>query len=114
LLRTSSQMSAPSVNWKNLAPHLVAGALLLWALFPSNPYGYYSVMRWIVCAIFIFLAVKSHEQSRSAWIWVWAVTAGIYNPVVPVHATRGFWSVVNVITIAVIIFSLFSNRTTEK
>ncbi len=83
-------------------PHLLIVALLSWALVPSNPYGYYQVMRWIVCAAFAFLAVRSLGD-RPALAWVWIACAGIYNPIIPVHSTRAVWSVVNVATIAAIL-----------
>lgn len=67
---TPTQMTAPFNNWKSLAPHILVVALLLWALIPTNPYGYYSVMRWIVCASFIYFAVRSHKQHLQTWVWV--------------------------------------------
>lgn len=103
-------MTAPANNWKTFAPHILVVALLLWALIPSNPYGYYSVMRWIVCATFIYLAVRSNEQQQQPWAWAWGVAAGIYNPIFPVHATREFWSLVNIATIGVVAFGAFTNR----
>jgi len=71
------------------------------ALVPSLPYGYYSVMRWIVCALCGWLALASHRSGLEAWTWCWGVIAGIYNPIFPVHANREIWSIVNVATIAV-------------
>jgi len=35
-------------------PQAIAGAMLLWALYPENPYGYYVLLRWIVCPCFIY------------------------------------------------------------
>jgi len=103
-------MTPSSNNSKSLIPHAVVAALLLWALVPLNPYGYYSVMRWIVCATFIYLAARSYEQQSQTWVWVWGVTAGIYNPIFPVHATREFWSLVNIVTIGVVAFAAFTSR----
>ena len=107
-------MTASSNSWKALIPHALVVGLLLWALVPSNPYGYYSVMRWILCATFIYLAVRSHEQQRHTWVWVWGVSAGIYNPIFPVHATREFWSLVNIVTIGVVAFGVFATRRREE
>lgn len=107
-------MTSPSYNWKVLAPHFLVVALLLWALIPTNPYGYYSVMRWIVCATFIYLAVQSSQQQQQAWIWVWGVAAGIYNPIFPVHATREFWTLVNIVTIGVVVFGAFTARRRQE
>lgn len=103
-------MHTRSNRWKELAPYILVVALLLWALVPSSPYGYYSVMRWIVCASFAYLAVRSNEQHRQAWVWVLGVAAGIYNPIFPVHATREFWSLVNVVTIGLVVFAVFTSR----
>ncbi len=83
----------------NLAVHVLVVALLVVALNASTPYGYYSVMRWIVCASCIFLAIQSHKSNNSSWTWTFGVIAGIYNPVIPVQASRELWSIVNVATI---------------
>ncbi|WP_407077091.1 DUF6804 family protein [Xanthomonas campestris] len=77
-------------------------ALLLLALIPSMPYGYYPVLRWIVCASCIWLATLAHRRQQEAWTWSWAVLAGIYNPIISIHASREVWSVVNIVTIALI------------
>ncbi len=59
-----------------MKPYVLIGVLLAVALLPFVPYGYYSVMRWIVCAAFAYLAVQAHEAGRIQWVWVWAVAAG--------------------------------------
>ncbi|WP_354552104.1 DUF6804 family protein [Rhodanobacter soli] len=69
------------------------------ALIPSIPYGYYSVMRWLVCASCAWLSLASFRSEREEWAWCWGVIAGIYNPIFPVHATREIWSFVNVAAI---------------
>ncbi len=45
-------------------PQLVASLWLLWALNPSNPYGYYVLLRCVCCGIFACLALKAHERER--------------------------------------------------
>lgn len=73
------------------------------ALFPL-PYGYYQVMRWVVAASCAWLAVSAHRAGREGWVWCWAVVAGVYNPLLPVHASRAIWSAVNVATIAIVVW----------
>lgn len=79
---------------------LVALAVAV-ALIPSLPYGYYSVMRWFVCASCAWLALASYRHGQEEWAWCWGVIAGIYNPIFPVHANREIWSIVNLMTIAI-------------
>lgn len=80
--------------------------LLLWALLPINPYGYYILLRWICCPCFAFLAIREHEKGMFHWVWIFAVSAGIYNPIIPTHLGRTIWSVVNIISIILLIVYL--------
>lgn len=82
--------------------HFVLGILvvaLFVALIPSMPYGYYPLMRWIVSAACIWLALFAYRIGVEGWAWIWGVLAGIYNPIVPVHATREIWVAVNLASI---------------
>ena len=84
----------------NVATGLIALAVAI-ALFPSLPYGYYSVMRWLVSAACAWTALASHRKGMGGWAWCWGALAGIYNPIFPVHANREIWSMVNVATLVV-------------
>ena len=89
-------------------PQLIASLLLLWALNPDNPYGYYILLRWVCFGVFGYLALKAFAQKQQGWVWVLGITAGIYNPIIRVHLTREIWSVVNVITIGIAVTSVFA------
>ena len=89
-------------------PQLLTSLMLLWALNPDNPYGYYILLRWVCCGVFAYLAFKAFGQEQQGWAWVLGITAAVYNPVIRVHLTREMWSVVNVITIGIAIASVFA------
>lgn len=88
-------------------PQLIASLMLLWALNPNNPYGYYILLRWVCCAIFAYLAFQAFAQEKQDWVWILGVTAVIYNPIIRVSLTREIWSVINVITIGIAVVSIF-------
>jgi len=94
-------------------PQAIVCLVLLWALYPDNPYGYYVLLRWICCAVFAYLALKALAHKKEGWTWILGVTAAIYNPIIPLHITREIWSVINVITIGIAIASLFSLRSSK-
>ena len=81
-----------------------------WALFPINPYGYYVLLRFIVCGICIFLAVKAHGLGKMGWVWTLGITAVLYNPFLRAHLTRPVWSVVNVVTILLLVVTIRALR----
>ncbi len=91
-------------------PQAIVAPMLLWALYPENPYGYYILLRWICCAAFAYLAFEAYEQENQGWVWTLGVTAAIYNPIIPVHLTREIWSVINIATVVVAIASIFVLR----
>ena len=87
-------------------PQSIVSLMLLWALNPSNPYGYYILLRWVCCGCFAYMACVAYKQKKQNWIWILGITATIYNPIIRVHLTREIWSVVNVITIGIALFSI--------
>lgn len=91
--------------------------MLLWALYPENPYGYYMLLRWVCCGVFGVLAVRTLAHELRAWSWMLGATALLYNPILPVHLTRGIWSVLNVASAVLAIVSigcLPASRGTER
>ena len=88
------------------APQVVCAltiAMLAWALVPSNPYGYYILLRLVVCGACIYLAVSAATLDRPGWTWVLGGAAVLYNPLIRIHLGRDVWEVVNVATIALLI-----------
>ncbi|MEI7850746.1 MAG: DUF6804 family protein [Kiritimatiellales bacterium] len=88
-------------------PQAVAGAMLLWALYPENPYGYYVLLRWIVCPCFAYAARQAFKQEKQNLVWILGATAAIYNPAIPLHLNRELWSVLNLAGIGVGGLSVF-------
>ena len=89
-------------------PQAIAIPLLLWALNPGNPYGYYIILRVICCACFAYLATYTYSINKTGWTWVFGVIAFIYNPIIRVHSTRTIWSIVNVATAILAFASIFA------
>ena len=89
-------------------PQVICIIMLLWALNPNNPYAYYTLLRWVCCGIFAYLAFQSFEQKKQGWTWLLGITALLYNPIFPVHLNRELWSVVNVVTIIILITAIIT------
>ncbi len=88
---------------------LVPCAMLLLALAPW-PYGYYRLLRLVVCGCVGFLAYRLREQEKTSWTVALSATAVIFNPLIPLHLTREIWAVLNVCGAAVIAFHYFAWR----
>lgn len=87
-------------------PQGIASGMLLWALNPDNPYGYYMLLRWVCCGIFAYLAVKAFRQGEDGWVWILGITAAVYNPIFRISAPREMWLVINLVTVGVALASI--------
>lgn len=95
-------------------PQTIASVVLLWALRPDNPYGYYVLLRFVCCAVFAYLAVQAIRCQSERWAWILGVVAAIYNPFFRVALNRELWSVVNIVTAVLAIASIFILTPKEK
>lgn len=84
--------------------------MLAWALVPINPYGYYILIRWVACAVFVYLAISAHRNSESGWVLLFVLSAGLYNPIIRVHLGRPIWLIVNIISICLLSASFLRKR----
>ena len=63
------------------------------------PYGYYILLRFIVCGVSVYFAIGAVDLQKTGWAWVLGGIALLYNPLVRVHLDRSLWSVINLATI---------------
>ena len=86
---------------------IVAIVMLLLAL-ALNPYGYYILLRWVICAICAYYAFKAYGEKNVPWAWIFGVSAAVYNPIIPLHLGRSVWAVVNIASVVLLIASFFA------
>ena len=87
---------------KNIASKISAVMLLI-AIFPL-PYGYYTLLRWVVCLSAIFSAWVANELKKKSWLLLMTVIALLFNPIAPVHLDKGTWVIIDLI-VAILFFS---------
>lgn len=88
--------------------------MLLWAFNPANPYGYYILLRIVICASCAYLAFRAAAINKNQWVWILGVSAVIYNPIFRLHLNREIWSLVNVVTIIVLMMTFWALRNPIK
>ena len=84
----------------------IAAAFLFIALVPDLPYGYYQILRWVVCAAACFSAYSGMVKERHGWMGIFAVIAVLFNPIFPIHLTREVWQPIDVIVGIIFLCSL--------
>ena len=88
---------------------LIAAALLFVAA-ARMPYGYYILIRWVVCGVSAYSAVQARALGKTGWTWILGFIALFFNPVIPVHLGRQskeIWELVDAAVGVVILASIF-------
>lgn len=80
--------------------------MLIWAL-ADHEYGYFTLLHFVVCIVTAYLAVQAYSQQKEEWIWTLGGIAVLFNPIIPVHLSRGLWRIIDTIVAIVLIASLF-------
>ncbi len=94
----------------SIVAKLIAAGLLFGAL-ARHSYDYYTLLRWVVCGVSAFAAVRAADAHQIGWLWAFAIVALLFNPVIPVHLKRDTWAFID---FGVAVFLLASIAFTDR
>lgn len=90
----------------HMLPLLIVSGLLFGAL-ADHGYGYYTMLRWIVCGASIFVALKFNEQKLVFAVWAFSGMAIIFNPIIKIHFDKNAWHFIDAIVGCVFLVGTF-------
>jgi len=93
----------------HLWPAVIAAIILLIGIFPL-PYGYFQVLRWIVCGISILLVYLAYSYKKLWIAAIFGVIAILFNPFFTIHFEKNIWQWIDFVCGAVFITSIFLLR----
>ena len=100
-------MDKEVVRYKNIASGIAILMLLLAIPAGLWPYGYYVILRWVVAGTALFVLWVAYKLERKIWIGLTAITAILFNPIVPIHLDKETWVVIDFIVAGVFLISIF-------
>lgn len=95
-----------------LAISLTVAALCL-AVFPM-PELYYSLLRILVFGTFSYAAYTALVRKYSKLPWAYGIIALAFNPLVPFPFSRGFWIILDVAAVALLLGTAKRLRKVEE
>jgi hypothetical protein len=107
--RAASRPDPTNDTWQLKALTVVV-AMLLWALLPINPYGYYVLLRWVVSATFALLGREAWQRKANLAAIAYGWFAVLYNPLAPIPLARAAWSVINLATIGALVWTMIGRH----
>lgn len=80
-------------------PHLIPAAIAALMLFGALgywPYGYYQLLRFVVCGVGAYTAFVAYEWQKLWATWLFGLIAVLFNPLIPMHLPREVWQMIDV------------------
>jgi FtsH-binding integral membrane protein len=74
---------------------VAAVVLLVLAVLGRWPYGFYSLLRLMVCLAAVYTATKAVSVEMRGWAWVMGGTALLFNPIFPIYIRRANWRILD-------------------
>ena len=94
----------PRLTW-------IIPAVMLVVALAKLPYGYYTLLRLVVTVCATVIAFDIYKRDAvSAWFCAFVGMALLFNPLIPVHLTRGIWAPIDLACAGVFLAHMhFSN-----
>jgi len=106
------------MNKRNKLPILlwIIPSIMLFLALGKLPYGYYTLLRIVICFVSVFLCIYEYAGHKKINIFViiFGVFSIIYNPLIPVHLGSSVWTPVNIITALFLIVHLMISFSAEQ
>src|SRR5437867_4087279 len=92
-------------NSSGIIAKLIAVGMLFGSL-GRHQYGYYTLLRWVVCGVSAFAAFQAEKSNKTGWAWTLAIVALAFNPVIPIHLKRDTWAFVDLAVAVLLLVSI--------
>lgn len=83
---------------------MLLGALADW------PYGYYQLLRFVVCGVSVYVAFTAYNLQKMWAVWLFGFIALLFNPLIPFHLSRQLWQPIDLICAVLFVLGIFILR----
>lgn len=106
-------MNKEIIKYKNIVS-IISIVILLLAIPPIWPYGYYILLRWVVTASAIFLVWIAYNLKKTFWLFLMGIIALLFNPIAPIHLDKETWIIIDLIVATIFLVSIFKIKIYER
>ena len=103
-----------SLNKKKNIALLIAVVFLFAALFDGWPYGFFTLLRFVVFTASVYVAWMAYGVQKEKWVWIFGFLAVLFNPFIAIHLNREIWIVIDFIVGIFMIVSVFVLKLERK
>jgi len=93
---------------------IIATTFLFLALIDGWPYGFFTLLRFVVFTISAYIAWMLYKVNNEKMVWFFGFFAILFNPFIPIHLNREIWIVIDLIVGIFMIVSVFIIKLDQK
>ncbi|MFA6135751.1 MAG: DUF6804 family protein [Candidatus Paceibacterota bacterium] len=101
-------------NWIKQNWFKIVAILFLLGAFWDWSYGYYQILRWVVCIVGIYSAYLANKNHGNTWIWIFGSIAVLFNPIIPFYLLKETWQILDIMATIIFFISLFYEHQRKK
>lgn len=84
----------------------VLAIVLLFSALGDHPYGFYTLLRWIVTISSLYTGYLYYQFELRGFAWMFFIIAVLFNPLVPIYMQRETWLIFDILVGIVYLYSL--------
>jgi len=84
----------------------VIAAIMLIIAVANLPYGYYRLLRLVVCSVSAFGVYLTYKRGKTIWVILLGIMALLFNPIFPIYFSKDIWIVIDLLGGILFIISL--------
>lgn len=93
---------------------IISSTFLFLALFDVWPYGFFTLLRFVVFASSAYVAWTAYKAQKEKWVWLFGFLAVLFNPFIIIHLNRKLWIIIDLIVGIFMIVSIFIFKLKSK
>lgn len=88
----------------------IIAAILLFLALDRHTYGYYKLLRFVVCGVTVYGVYFAAKFEKIGWAWTFGIIAFLFNPLIPIHLHKGSWVIIDLGVAVLLLVSIFLLR----
>lgn len=92
---------------------IASGIVAFLAISSIWPYGFFQLVRWIVCFSAAYNAYQHGLNEKYFWSTIFVFIAILFNPIAPIHFNKEIWQYIDFIVGTVMIVAYVKFRKEE-
>jgi arginine exporter protein ArgO len=87
---------------------------MLFLALGSWPYGYYQLLRFVICGVSAYIAFNAYQWRKIWAVWLFGFIAVLFNPLIPIHLSRELWQPIDFICAVILAIIAFVLKKPEE